>query len=319
MANLSSSKKTLLQLSNEIAMIDSIYSLSKIAYDNNWVRPIVSDDKSFEIKDALHPVIDKILGFGTFVPNDISFKKHQSTAIITGANMAGKSTFLRTIAIQFILAQIGSFVPASRCKIGVVDRIFTRTGLTDDISAGKSTFLIEMEETARILKLATNKSFAILDEIGRGTSTYDGLAIAWSILEYINSNPHKQFRTLFATHYHELTDLPDLYKNIINLHVAVKEENISINFLHRIVEGTSERSYGINVAEIAGLPEEVISKSKVLLDKFENNTITTDEGVQMNLFNDNNDEVIEILKSLDLNTMSPIDAINFLNKIKKNL
>jgi DNA mismatch repair protein MutS len=317
--NLSSFKKTLLQLSNEIAMIDSIYSLSKIAYENNWVRPIVSDDKSFEIKDALHPVIDKILGFGTFVPNDISFKKHQSTAIITGANMAGKSTFLRTIAIQFILAQIGSFVPASRCKIGVVDRIFTRTGLTDDISSGKSTFLIEMEETARILNLATNKSFAILDEIGRGTSTYDGLAIAWSILEYINSNPHKQFRTLFATHYHELTDLPDLYKNIINLHVAVKEENNSINFLHRIVEGTSERSYGINVAEIAGLPEEVISKSKVLLDKFENNTITTDEGVQMNLFNDNNDEVIEKLKSLDLNTMSPIDAINLLNKIKKQI
>ena len=317
--NLSSFKKTLLQLSNEIAMIDSIYSLAKIAYENNWVRPIVSDDKNFEIKDALHPVIDKILGFGTFVPNDISFKKHQSTAIITGANMAGKSTFLRTIAIQFILAQIGSFVPASRCKIGVVDRIFTRTGLTDDISAGKSTFLIEMEETARILRLATNKSFAILDEIGRGTSTYDGLAIAWSILEYINSNPHKQFRTLFATHYHELTDLPNLYKNIINLHVAVKEENNSINFLHRIVEGTSERSYGINVAEIAGLPEEVISKSKVLLDKFENNTIATDEGVQMNLFNDNNDEVIEKLKSLDLNTMSPIDAINFLNKIKKRI
>ena len=317
--NLSSFKKTLLQLSNEIAMIDSIYSLAKIAYENNWVRPIVSDDKNFEIKDALHPVIDKILGFGTFVPNDISFKKHQSTAIITGANMAGKSTFLRTIAIQFILAQIGSFVPASRCKIGVVDRIFTRTGLTDDISAGKSTFLIEMEETARILRLATNKSFAILDEIGRGTSTYDGLAIAWSILEYINSNPHKQLRTLFATHYHELTDLPNLYKNIINLHVAVKEENNSINFLHRIVEGTSERSYGINVAEIAGLPEEVISKSKVLLDKFENNTIATDEGVQMNLFNDNNDEVIEKLKSLDLNTMSPIDAINFLNKIKKRI
>ena len=317
--NLSSTKKTLLQLSNEISMIDSIYSLSKIAYDNNWVRPIVSDDKSFEIKDALHPVIDKILGFGTFVPNDISFKKHQSTAIITGANMAGKSTFLRTIAIQFILAQIGSFVPASRCKIGVVDRIFTRTGLTDDISSGKSTFLIEMEETARILNLATNKSFAILDEIGRGTSTYDGLAIAWSILEYINSNPHKQFRTLFATHYHELTDLPELYKNIINLHVAVKEENNSINFLHRIVEGTSERSYGINVAEIAGLPEEVISKSKVLLDKFENNTITTDEGVQMNLFSDNYDEIINKIKSLDLNTMSPIDAINFLNKIKKNL
>ena len=317
--NLSSFKKTLLKLSNEIAMIDSIYSLAKIAYENNWVRPIVSDDKNFEIKDALHPVIDKILGFGTFVPNDISFKKHQSTAIITGANMAGKSTFLRTIAIQFILAQIGSFVPASRCKIGVVDRIFTRTGLTDDISAGKSTFLIEMEETARILRLATNKSFAILDEIGRGTSTYDGLAIAWSILEYINSNPHKQFRTLFATHYHELTDLPDLYKNIINLHVAVKEENNSINFLHRIVEGTSERSYGINVAEIAGLPEEVISKSKVLLDKFENNTITTDEGVQMNLFNDNNDEVIEKLKSIDLNTMSPIDAFNLLNKIKKQI
>ena len=145
------------------------------------------------------------------------------------------------------------------------------------------------------------------------------MAIAWSILEYINSNPHKQFRTLFATHYHELTDLPDLYKNIIHLHVAVKEENNSINFLHRIVEGTSERSYGINVAEIAGLPEEVISKSKVLLDKFENNTLTTDEGVQMNLFNDKNDEVIEKLKSIDLNTMSPIDAFNLLNKIKKQI
>ena len=317
--NLSSFKKTLLQLSNEIAMIDSIYSFAKIAYENNWVRPIVSDDKNFEIKDALHPVIDKILGFGTFVPNDLIFENHQNTAIITGANMAGKSTFLRTIAIQFILAQIGSFVPASRCKIGVVDRIFTRTGLTDDISSGKSTFLIEMEETARILRLATNKSFAILDEIGRGTSTYDGLAIAWSILEYINNNPHKQFRTLFATHYHELTDLPNLYKNIINLHVAVKEENNSINFLHRIVEGSSERSYGINVAEIAGIPEEVISQSKILLEKFENNTITTDEGVQMDLFNDNNDEVVEKLKSLDLNTISPIEAINFLNKIKKQI
>ena len=224
-------KDEILNMSKDISNIDTIYSIFKIANNNKCIKPVLSEDNKFDIRDALHPVIDKTLGFGKFVPNDLNFSNKTNTAIITGPNMSGKSTYLRTMAIIVILSQVGSFVPASKCEIGIVDRIFTRTGLTDDIHTGKSTFLIEMEETSRILAQSTNKSFAVLDEIGRGTSTYDGLSIAWSILEYINTKEEKKFRTLFATHFHELTKLPETYPNIINLQVAVHEENNSINFL----------------------------------------------------------------------------------------
>jgi len=306
-------------MSKDISIIDTLFSFYKVANHNNWIKPVLSNDNKFDIKDALHPVIDKTLGFGKFVPNDLKFSNKINTAIITGPNMSGKSTYLRTMAIIVILSQIGSFVPASKCEIGIVDRIFTRTGLTDDIHTGKSTFLIEMEETSRILSQSTNKSFAVLDEIGRGTSTYDGLSIAWSILEYINTKEDKKFRTLFATHFHELTKLPKTHSNIINLQVAVHEENNSINFLHRIIEGSSEKSYGINVAEIAGIPMEVLLKAKVLLAEFETPK-THEYSIQPTLFHDSdNSKIIQKLESIDIYNMTPIEVVNFINDIKKEL
>ena len=232
--------------------------------------------------------------------------------------MSGKSTYLRTMAIIVILSQVGSFVPASKCEIGIVDRIFTRTGLTDDIHTGKSTFLIEMEETSRILAQSTNKSFAVLDEIGRGTSTYDGLSIAWSILEYINTKEEKKFRTLFATHFHELTKLPETYPNIINLQLAVHEENNSINFLHRIIEGSAEKSYGINVAEIAGIPMEVLLKAKVLLGEFENPK-HSNNSFQPLLFEENISDVSKQIKDLDLINITPFELMKIISDIQKNL
>ena len=312
-------KADILLMSNDVSIIDSIYSFYLISNNNKWIKPVLSNDNKFDIRDALHPVIDKTLGFGKFVPNDLIFDENKNTAIITGPNMSGKSTYLRTMAIIVILSQIGSYVPASKCEIGVVDRIFTRTGLTDDIHTGKSTFLIEMEETSRILSQSTNKSFAVLDEIGRGTSTYDGLSIAWSILEYINKKEDKKFRTLFATHFHELTKLPETYSNIINLQVAVHEENNSINFLHRIIEGSAEKSYGINVAEIAGIPMEVLLKAKVLLSEFETPKINQ-TSIQPSLFQDTDySEVIEKLKSMDLYNMTPIDVVNYINDLRKSI
>ena len=311
-------KADILLMSNDVSIIDSIYSFYFISNNNKWIKPILSNDKKFEIKDAMHPVIDKTLGFGKFVPNDLSFNDSKNTAIITGPNMSGKSTYLRTMAIIVILSQIGSYVPASKCEIGVVDRIFTRTGLTDDIHTGKSTFLIEMEETSRILSQSTSKSFAVLDEIGRGTSTYDGLSIAWSILEYINTKEDKKFRTLFATHFHELTKLPETHLNIKNLQVAVHEENNSINFLHRIVEGSSERSYGINVAEIAGIPMEVLLRAKVLLGEFENPK-TENNFFQPLLFEENVSEVAKKIKELDLINITPFELMKIISDIQKDL
>ena len=311
-------KADILLMSNDVSIIDSIYSFYLISNNNKWIKPVLSNDKKFEIKDAMHPVIDKTLGFGKFVPNDLSFDDSKNTAIITGPNMSGKSTYLRTMAIIVILSQIGSYVPASKCEIGVVDRIFTRTGLTDDIHTGKSTFLIEMEETSRILSQSTSKSFAVLDEIGRGTSTYDGLSIAWSILEYINTKEDKKFRTLFATHFHELTKLPETHSNIKNLQVAVHEENNSINFLHRIVEGSSERSYGINVAEIAGIPMEVLLRAKVLLGEFENPK-TENNFFQPLLFEENVSEVAKKIKELDLINITPFELMKIISDIQKDL
>ena len=311
-------KADILLMSNDVSIIDSIYSFYLISNNNKWIKPVLSNDKKFEIKDAMHPVIDKTLGFGKFVPNDLSFDDSKNTAIITGPNMSGKSTYLRTMAIIVILSQIGSYVPASKCEIGVVDRIFTRTGLTDDIHTGKSTFLIEMEETSRILSQSTSKSFAVLDEIGRGTSTYDGLSIAWSILEYINTKEDKKFRTLFATHFHELTKLPETHLNIKNLQVAVHEENNSINFLHRIVEGSSERSYGINVAEIAGIPMEVLLRAKVLLGEFENPK-TENNFFQPLLFEENVSEVAKKIKELDLINITPFELMKIISDIQKDL
>ena len=233
--------------------------------------------------------------------------------------MSGKSTYLRTMAIIVILSQIGSFVPASKCNIGIVDRIFTRTGLTDDIHTGKSTFLLEMEETSRILSQSTNKSFAVLDEIGRGTSTYDGLSIAWSILEFINTKEDKKFRTLFATHFHELTKLPERFTNIINLQVAVHEENNSINFLHRIIEGSSERSYGINVAEIAGIPLDVLLRAKVLLNEFESPNNPNDSFQPLLFEQSGNSKINEKLRNIDINNLTPIEALNLINDLVSEL
>jgi len=257
-----------------------------------------------------------------FIPNDAVFAEDEVIRIITGPNMSGKSTFLRQVALIVLLAQIGSFVPASSARIGLVDRIFTRIGAQDEIYAGQSTFMVEMTETANILHHATRRSLLILDEIGRGTSTYDGVAIAWSVVEYIHNHPDLQARTLFATHYHELIQLADVLPGVKNYNVAVVESDGRIVFLHKIVPGGSDRSYGIHVAQLAGLPPPVIQRANEIIQNLENTTGRTIEtsqpqSQQMTLFPDTN-PMLQELNKIDINSLSPIEAITKLYEWKND-
>ncbi len=246
-----------------VGIIDTLCALAQVAEENNYVLPEVTEEDEIDIREGRHPVVEKTIKDEEFVPNDIRVNlKDQQVLIITGPNMAGKSTILRQTALIVLMAQIGSFVPASKAKIGLVDRIFTRIGASDDISKGQSTFMVEMNETANILRNATHKSLAILDEIGRGTSTYDGMSIAWAVAEYLHD---KKVRTLFATHYHELTELALIKPRIRNFNVAVKEKDGNIIFLRKLLPGGTNKSYGIHVAKIAGLPEEVINRAEEIL------------------------------------------------------
>ncbi len=250
-----------------VGLIDVICGLAQVAEENNYVLPKVSEDDEIEIQDGRHPIVEKTIRNEEFVPNSVKVNlKDQQVLIITGPNMAGKSTILRQTALIVLMAQIGSFVPASKANIGLVDRIFTRIGASDDISKGQSTFMVEMNETANILRNATTKSLAILDEIGRGTSTYDGMSIAWAVAEYLHD---KGVRTLFATHYHELTELALIKPRIRNFNVAVKETGDKIVFLRKLLPGGTNKSYGIHVAKIAGLPDEVINRAEEILTSIE--------------------------------------------------
>lgn len=307
-----------------IATIDCLNSLATLATNQNYVRPIITEDTAIDIKDGRHPVVEQMID-ETFIANDTLLDcTDNHFLILTGPNMAGKSTYIRQIAILIIMAQMGSFIPASTATIGLVDKIFTRIGAHDDITKGQSTFMVEMNETADILNNLTDRSLVILDEIGRGTSTYDGLALAWGLAEYLQ-NTHA--RTLFATHFHELTSLADEYEGVKNYNVAVKEWKDEIIFLHKIIEGATDDSYGIYVAKLAGIPKDVIVRSRQILTQLENKQdikskiISKEDADQFDLFTSASNPELEALKQelqdLDLNNLTPIEALTKLNDLKK--
>lgn len=318
---LAGSTKKLLSTARAIGNLDVLASLAEAAVVGDYVLPEIMDDCGLEIHDCRHPVVEKLLHNDRFVPNDAIFEEGEMIRIITGPNMSGKSTFLRQVALIVLLAQIGSFVPASSARIGLVDRIFTRIGAQDEIFAGQSTFMVEMTEMANILHHATRRSLLILDEIGRGTSTYDGVAIAWSVVEYIHNHPNLHARTLFATHYHELIQLGEILPGVRNYNVAVVESDGKIVFLHKIVPGGSDRSYGIHVAQLAGLPGPLIQRANEIIINLESTTGRTTESdqnksQQMALFPETN-PILDELNKLDVNAISPIEAITKLYEWKK--
>ena len=311
----------LLSTARALAQLDVLSSLAETAALNGYVRPEVVDEDILDIRDGRHPVVEHTLQGERFVPNDSIFEEGERIRIITGPNMSGKSTVLRQVALIALMAQMGSYVPAASAIIGLIDRIFTRIGAQDEIYAGQSTFMVEMVEAANILHHATPRSLLVLDEIGRGTSTYDGLSIAWAVVEFIHSHPNLRAKTLFATHYHELTQLPDLLPGVRNYNVAVSEADGNVVFLHRIVPGGADRSYGIHVAQLAGLPRPVIQRANEILHQLEassGHVVNLESLVaqQLTFFPDTN-PLVEALEELDMNTLSPIEALNKLYEWKK--
>jgi DNA mismatch repair protein MutS len=316
-----------------IAVIDILCSLAEVADRYDYNRPVVDEGEEIVIEDGRHPVLERMGLSDRFVPNDtlLNNQEHQ-ILIITGPNMAGKSTYLRQVALLIVMAQIGSFVPAREAKIGVVDRIFTRVGALDNIMRGQSTFMVEMMETARILNQATMRSLVVLDEIGRGTSTFDGLSIAWAVAEYLHDHPSLRPKTLFATHYHELTELSLTKERVRNYNVAVREWGGDIIFLRKIVEGGTNRSYGIQVARLAGLPQKVIDRAKEILSNLERGELDSmglpkiakskmagskpAPPVQPSLFVPA-DPIRALLKKLKIDQLTPLEAINVLDELKK--
>ncbi len=316
--------------SEVVSSLDVISSFAQVAEDMNYCMPEVNSEGRIDIKGGRHPVIEKILGAGSFVENDTYLDKEENRlAIITGPNMAGKSTYMRQVALITLMAQVGSFVPATSANIGVVDKIFTRVGASDDLSMGQSTFMVEMMEVANILNEATSNSLVILDEIGRGTSTYDGLSIAWAVAEYIADKEKCGAKTLFATHYHELTELENKLEGIKNYSIAVKEKGEDIIFLRKIVEGGTDESYGIHVARLAGVPKIVTKKANEILRSLERKNILTGkkeekqdkkqvEG-QFDMYNYKLAEIAHEIDKINLNELTPIDALNTLVRIKEKM
>jgi DNA mismatch repair protein MutS len=311
---IASSNARLLSTARSLAELDVLASLAEVAVRRGYVRPDVVAEDILEIREGRHPVVEGSQAGERFVPNDLYFKEGERIHILTGPNMSGKSTFLRQAALIVLMAQVGSFVPATSARIGLVDRIFTRIGAQDEIAAGQSTFMVEMVETANILHHCTPRSLLILDEIGRGTSTYDGVSIAWAVVEYIHNHPQLRSKTLFATHYHELTQLADILPGVSNYNVAVSESDNQVVFLHKIVPGGADRSYGIHVAQLAGLPRPVVLRAGEILRQLEASSgkavrIDTQVPRQMALFPETN-PLLEELKTIDMNTISPIEALN---------
>ena len=313
-----------------VAMLDALCSFATIAEDQNYVRPTVDNNGVIDIKDGRHPVIEKILPSGSFVQNDTYLDKEENRlAIITGPNMAGKSTYMRQVALITLMAQVGSFVPASSATIGVVDKIFTRVGASDDLSMGQSTFMVEMMEVAQILKEATENSLVILDEIGRGTSTYDGLSIAWAVAEYISDKEKCGAKTLFATHYHELTGLENKLEGVKNYSVAVKEKGEDVIFLRKIVKGGTDESYGVHVAKLAGVPQVVTKRANEILKSIERKNVLNNKKIekqekgvaegQLTMYNYKLAEIAHELDKVDVNDLTPIEALNTLVKIKEKM
>jgi len=318
----------IMETAKAIGTLDSLVSMSQAAIDNHWIQPVVDDGTDLQIENGRHPVVEASLGPGRFVPNDLDISNaDRQVVIITGPNMSGKSTYIRQAAVLVLLAQIGSFIPASTARVGVIDRIFTRAGLTDDISGGQSTFMVEMVETASILNQATARSLAVLDEIGRGTSTYDGLAIARSVAEHIHNSPKLGCKTLFATHYHEMTQLADQLPRAHNLRVSVAEESGDVIFLHKIVPGGADQSYGVHVARLAGMPSDVVSRAWDLLKELESEAefSGSNTGYQLHMLAGDHEErkldqlALQELRDLDLQNMTPLDAINALARLQEQL
>lgn len=312
-----------------VALIDVITALGELASDEGYVRPVVDNSEIIDIKDGRHPVVEKMLTSGeTFIPNDTCLDDNNRLMVLTGPNMAGKSTYMRQVAIIVLMAQIGSFVPAKSARIGLVDQIFTRIGASDDISMGQSTFMVEMKEVSSILKNATRRSLLLLDEVGRGTSTYDGLSIAWAVIEYIIEPSVLFGRTIFATHYHELNKLKDILPGVFNNHVDVKETDDGVIFLHKIVEGGTSDSYGIEVARLAGIPNDVLVRSREILKELErvgNFRVNenSDDGSFVSETNDDGfnldkvtfkkeDKLRSTIKELDISRITPLEAMNIL-------
>ena len=315
---------------NIVATLDTICSFATVAEDMNYVCPEVDDSGIIDIKGGRHPVIEKMIDAGSFVDNDTYLDKDKNRlAIITGPNMAGKSTYMRQVALITLMAQIGSFVPASYAKIGVVDKIFTRVGASDDLSMGQSTFMVEMMEVATILKEATANSLVILDEIGRGTSTYDGLSIAWAVAEYVADKEKCGAKTLFATHYHELTKLESEIEGIKNYSIAVKEKGEDVIFLRKIIPGGTDESYGIHVAKLAGVPQGVVRRSNEILKSLERKSMLGAKNQekenkkimtgQLDLYNYKLAEIAHELDKIDLNELTPINALNILSNMKEKM
>ena len=322
-----SNAKRIQRTASAISKLDVIQGLANVANEFNYCKPEIMDDDVIDIKNGRHPVVEKIIPYGDFVQNDSLLNASENRLnIITGPNMAGKSTFMRQVALITIMAQIGSFVPAEYAHIGIVDKVFTRVGASDDLSSGESTFMVEMMEVANILKNATDRSLVILDEIGRGTSTYDGLSIAWAVAEYVSKLKSK---TLFATHYHELVGLEGKIDGVKNYHITVKERGEDIIFLRKIVEGGTDESYGIHVAKLAGVPKEVTNRANEILFKLEKKNIMNgkaesksekaENAGQLSMYNYKLAEIASELDGVHLDSITPIEALNILQKMKDKM
>jgi DNA mismatch repair protein MutS len=321
-AHIASHFARLIQSARAIARLDCLASLAEVAARNGYCRPVVSEEPVMVIRAGRHPVVEQFLRNDRFVPNDIAFEEGERIRVITGPNMSGKSTYLRQAGLLCLMAQIGSFVPAHSAQIGLVDRIFARIGAQDEIHAGQSTFMVEMVETANILHHATHRSLLIFDEVGRGTSTYDGVSIAWAVIEFIHNHPRLQARTLFATHYHELIRLAEVLPAVRNFNVAVAEEAGRVVFLHQIVPGGADRSYGIHVAQLAGLPRPAIARAEEILRELESGapewSMQKSTPQQLSLFAEEH-PILQELRRVDIASMTPLEAISKLYEWKNKL
>ena len=320
---------------NQIARLDCLLSFANVARENNYIRPVIEDNDVLDIRQGRHPVIEKQLPIGEkYIANDVMLDSaSQQIIIITGPNMAGKSALLRQTALITLLAQIGSFVPAESAHIGLADKIFTRVGASDNISVGESTFMVEMNEAADILNNVSSRSLVLFDELGRGTSTYDGISIAWAIVEYIHEHPKAKARTLFATHYHELNEMEKSFKRIKNYNVSVKEVDNKVIFLRKLERGGSEHSFGIHVAKMAGMPKSIVKRANTILKQLESDNrqqgisgkpltevSENRSGMQLSFFQLDDPILCQIrdeILNLDVNNLTPIEALNKLNDIKK--
>lgn len=306
-----------------MAQVDVFCGLAQAAVDNGYVRPVVDDGQVIRIREGRHPVVERVLSSGEYVPNDVELSKESRVLVLTGPNMAGKSTYIRQVALITLLAQVGSFVPAAEAHIGLVDRIFTRVGLQDDLATGQSTFMVEMVETAAILNQATPRSLVILDEIGRGTSTYDGLSIARAVIEHLHNDPRLGCKTLFATHYHELTELAATLPGVRNYSVAVTDEGSDVVFLHRIIPGGADRSYGVHVARLAGMPPGVVNRAWEVLGDLESRressgqrSVRASPSQQLTLFSAAS-SLADAVRALDVSNMTPLEALNKLYELQE--